>query len=119
MEQGGGPKSNCQSHLKDAYKKYLGLCRKITKMVRSQTHEEGPQRRIRKMVTKRIGDKMQSKGPRRGRGRKASDVINKLGIFSVDMDYLSGEKFFVYISTGFSSIVDSLFVRRPKGVCVI
>ena len=66
-----------------------------------------------------IRNKVQSKGPGKRRGSIVSDFINKWGILSMDMDCFPKEKFFVYISTGLSSNADSLFVRRPKGVCVI
>ena len=95
------------------------LCRKITKLIGDQTSGKELERGIRRTAMKTIRNKAQSKGPRRGRGRIASDFINKWGIFSVDMDCFSREKFFVYISTGFSSNADSLFVCRQKGVCLI
>ena len=95
------------------------LCRKITKLVRNQTHGEWPGRGIRRTTMETIGNITQSKRPRRGGRRITSEFINKWGIFSVDMDCLPKEKFFLCISTGFLSNAGSSFVRRPEGVCVI
>ena len=66
-----------------------------------------------------IRNNVQGKGMGKGRGEITSELIDKWGIFSVDMDCLPREKFFVYINTKFLSKADSLFVRRPEGVCVI
>ena len=65
-----------------------------------------------------IRNNVQGEGPGRGRGGITSELINKWGIFSVDMDCHPKEKLFVNISTRFAINVDSLFMRRPEGVCI-
>ena len=95
------------------------LCRKITKPVRDQTRGKEPGRGIRRTATKTIGNVAQSKRPGKGSRGITSEFIYKWGIFSMEVDCLPREKFFVYVSTGFLSSADSSFVRRPKGVCLI